>query len=664
MTLPSLGIDSTKRTVDRDAPPMLSPRELEPRRLRVLVAYSGPVAAQDLRDIAGAFQGHDVLTACEPDSTILPFGPPTLTLSNNTLVTFCKALIFLRQQRPSAVVTCGTAGAGAVALAARFHGTPVIHIESSDVVAQPTLLLRVIARFAESCLVQWPTLGRHMAPRAQLRGSCVAGDSPFKDDRSRERRMKVTLVQPAQIDAFASDQPPMGLAYIASVLQQTGCEVRIIDANVEKLYTEDVVALVAQQNPNLVCFTITTPLLPGALEAVRYLRKLPKPPTLIAGGPHATVAPDELLQDGMLDFVVRGEGERTMAELADCLIQNRAPDTVAGLSWRRSGAIVHNPDRALCDDLEQIPYPDWSIFPLKRYSSLARRNDFSLPITTSRGCPYNCSFCYKGVFGTRMRLRSPEHVVDEWAFLIQRYGAREVAILDDLFTFKRDRALAICELLKARALDTVPWSTTNGIRVDNVTPELFAVMHGSGCYRVYFGIESGVERILRDLNKKITIDQVRYAVSAASQAGLEVGGYFMLGNIGETVEDMETTIRFALDLDLDFAQFSIATPYPGSQMFNDIVRDGKLLISSWEELATYGTSVFMIGDLNPEIVGKMFRKANRQFYFRPRTIRRQLRQLLSWTGFKHLVLGGILLLKLTIFGGRRRVSLSKRRRRR
>jgi radical SAM superfamily enzyme YgiQ (UPF0313 family) len=178
-------------------------------------------------------------------------------------------------------------------------------------------------------------------------------------------------------------------------------------------------------------------------------------------------------------------------------------------------------------------------------------------------------------------------------------------------------------------------------------------MRSAGCYRVYFGIESGVQSVLDSLKKKITLDQVRNAVTLAKQAGLEVGGYFMLGNVGETAEHMEATIKFSLQLDLDYAQFSIATPYPGTEMFEQVRRGGKLLIKSWEELATYGSAVFEMDDIDPEYVGRMFRKAIRRFYFRPRYILRQLRELMSWTGWKHRALAGLLLVRLALFGGRR-----------
>ncbi|MCX5771530.1 MAG: radical SAM protein, partial [Candidatus Hydrogenedentes bacterium] len=351
-------------------------------------------------------------------------------------------------------------------------------------------------------------------------------------------------------------------------------------------------------------------------------------------------------------YVVRGEGEAPMSELIEHLLSGGTAAGIAGISWVDRGRIVHNPDRPFQPNLEKGLYPDWSLFPIKHYSSLARRNDHSLPITTSRGCPFGCTFCYKGIYGRRLRMRQPEDVVGEWEHLVRRYGVREIAVLDDAFTFDVGRAIRICELIVERGLAHVPWSTTNGIRVDNVTPELFQAMRRAGCYRVYFGIESGVQSVLDSLKKGITIEQVRRAITLANQSGLEVGGYFMLGNVGETADDMEATIKFALQLDLDYAQFSIATPYPGTEMFEQVRRGGRLLIRSWEELATYGAAVFEMDQIDPAFVGRMFRKAIRRFYFRPRYMLHQMRELMTWTGWKHRALAGLLLVRLALFGGR------------
>lgn len=627
-------------------------------RLKICLTCSHGGHLTEMLSLKAAFEGHDVFYFCyEADTTrALPNVYLVPNMARNP-IEFAKNLFrvtrIFRSERPDLVVSTGAEIALPVFSVAKLFRLPTLYIECGAQVAHPSFTGRIMHWMADDFYVQWPELLKAYGPRAMLRGSLIDEDYPVQNDLSYERRMRVTLVQPAQVGSFSSDQPPMGLAYIAAILEQCGCVVRVVDANVERLSPHEVTAILVQQAPDMVCFTVTTPLYPGTMAIARRLKGLDRTPILVAGGAHATVLPDDFLEDGIFDYVVRGEGEHTMRELVQRLLDGRSIEDVEGLSWREDGEVRRNPDRALCPDIDTFPFPDWSLFPLKRYSSLARRHDLSLPITTSRGCPFGCTFCYKGIYGRRLRMRTPEKVVEEWAHLIHRYNIREVAVLDDVFTFDIERAIAICDMLVERGLNHVPWSTTNGIRVDRTSPELFAAMKRAGCYRVYFGVESGVQKVIDSLQKGISLEQVRKAIDMARRAGLEVGAYFMLGNVGETVADMEATIAFALELDLDYAQFSIATPYPGTQIFARIEREGKLLIRSWEELATYGRSVFEFGEVSPQSVGRMFRRAIRKFYFRPRYVLRQLRETLTWVGLRHRVLAALLLIRLAVSGGKR-----------
>ncbi|HIJ65993.1 MAG TPA: radical SAM protein [Candidatus Hydrogenedentes bacterium] len=634
-----------------------------PPRAKICLACSHGGHLTEMHQLAEAFAGHDTFYFCYDAHTTRPllnaYLVPNMARNPIEFVRNLGRLFrIFRKERPDLVVSTGAEIAIPVGLVAKLFRVPMIYVECGAQVTQPSLTGRLMYWLADGFYVQWPELIHAYGPRALFRGSLIDENRPFKGDRSAESRMNVTLVQPAQSHGFSSDQPPMGLGYVASALEQVGCAVRLIDANVEKLTPKAVANILMQQSPDIVCFTVTTPLVPSALDTVRDLRhRIETPPVFVAGGPHATVLPEELLVEDGFDYVVRGEGEDTVAELAEGLLAAPNETTaniedIAGVSWRRGSAICHNPDRALCHDVDSLPWPDWSIFPLTKYSSLARRNDFCLPIMTTRGCPYACTFCYKGIYGQKVRLRSPESVVDEWQFLIERYGAKEIAVIDDVFTIKAERAIAVCDLLVARGLDRIPWSTTNGIRVNNVAPKLMHALKRAGCYRVYFGAESGVQRVIDDLNKKISLDQVRDAVRMAREAGLEVGLYFMLGNVGETETDMKATVAFCLELDPDYAQFTIATPYPGTEMYRQIEEGGEFLFDSWEDLASYGNLAFTMGDLTPEGVGRMYRQALRRFYFRPKYVLRQGCQSFTWTGLKHRIKATRLLAKMALPRGR------------
>jgi len=628
-----------------------------PRRVKACLVCSHGGHLTEMLQLEEALEEHDHFYFCYDAETtrLLPNAYRVPNMARNP-IEFVKNVfrafrVFLKE-KPDLVVSTGAEIALPVVPVAKLFGVPIVYVECGAQVAHPSFTGRIMYWLADEFYVQWKELVAVYGPRAKFRGSLIDEETFVKDDCSAERRMKVTLVHPALAGAFSSDQPPVGLAYLASVLEQHGCEIRVIDAQAEKLSPKAVVRLIAQQAPDLVGVTVTTPMLPTSLEIARGVRGSCPSAVLVAGGPHATVCPDDLLGDGAFHYVVRGEGESTLGELVEALLSNGDTTAIAGLSSRRDETVVHNPDRPLLPRIDELPYPDWSLFPLKRYSSFVRRNDYCLPILTSRGCPFGCTFCYKGVFGRQLRMRTPEDVVDEWQSLVERYSAREIAVIDDVFTCDTERVIRICNLLVERDLDGIPWSTTNGIRVDRVSPELFQAMRRAGCYRVYFGIESGAPEILKSLNKGVTLEQVRYAVRLAKEAGLEVGGYFMLGNVGETDAEMDATIDLALELGFDYAQFSIATPYPGTRLYETIRQDGKMLISSWEELATFSRLVFTIGDVTPNIVARKFRKAIWRFYFRPRFILRQAGELWRWTGLRHRFLGAVVVIKLALFGGR------------
>ncbi|HOJ32338.1 MAG TPA: PssD/Cps14F family polysaccharide biosynthesis glycosyltransferase [Candidatus Hydrogenedentes bacterium] len=624
-------------------------------RLKIALVCSHGGHLTEMLQLLEAFKGHEVFFFCydAPTTRVLNNAYLVPNMARNPIqfvLNLVRIYRIFRKEKPDLLVSTGAEIAIPAALIARLLGVPILYVECGAQVTHPSLTGRLLYWISDKFYVQWPELLTKYGKRAQFRGSLIDSDSAVVNDRSFERRLRVCLVQPRFESGFSSEQPPLGLAYIASVLEQTGCLVRVIDANVERLSAEEVLAILLCHRPDMVCVTVTTPLVPAAKKLALLIRQqgFLRPPLLVAGGPHATVLPEDLLNEDAYDLVVRGEGEETIRELVNAFLANKDFANIPGLSLFRSGSIHHAPNRTTCVPLDSLPYPDWSLFPVRSYSSPVRRHSYSLPILTSRGCPHKCTFCYKGVFGRDIRMREPEDVVAEWQHLVTRYGVQEVAVIDDVFTESAKRAKEICRRLVQAGLQRVPWATTNGIRVTNVTPELMSELKSAGCYRVYFGVESGVQRIVDALGKNISLEQVRYAVYCAKQAGLEVGLYFMLGNLGECEEDMEETIRFAIELDPDLVQFTIATPYPGTAMYEQVLRDGRLLVNSWEDFASYGGMIFEYAGLNPDMVNRKFREALRRFYFRPRYMFRQGVRFCSYYGFIQVLRGGKALTRLLL----------------
>ncbi len=452
--------------------------------------------------------------------------------------------------------------------------------------------------------------------------------------------MKFTFVQPP-FKNYAVVNPPMGLAYLAAVLKaKSGApEVSIIDANAERLSEEETAERILSEDPQAAGFTMTSPQCGAALRIIRLVRQR-KPIPIIVGGPHPTVLPQELLAIPEVDILVRSEGEDTISELHEYFQGRRKLSSVNGISFREGGTIVTNPDRPLIADLDHIPFPAWELFPLERYASIAGKYGFALPVLSSRGCPFGCTFCYKGVFGRTYRARTPENVVSEVKRLKSEFDIREFVILDDNFALKEERALAICDLLLKEDL-RLPWRLSNSIAVKNSSSRLFHKLREAGCYQVSIGVESGNQAVLDGINKGIRLAEIENTFRLAREAGLETVAFFMIGNIGENETTMDDTIRFARKLNPDFAQFTIATPYPGTGMYEQVRREGKLLFDDWEALASYGAKgAFCHGELTPELMERKYRQAYSSFYLRPGyALKRLRRTLFAPDGLKNTLKG-------------------------
>jgi len=407
--------------------------------------------------------------------------------------------------------------------------------------------------------------------------------------------------------------PPLGLAYIAASLNKAGHQVSVWDAGVDR-------SLPDMAGYALVGATAATAQA-GAAWAVLEKAKTAGAVTVI-GGPHPTCLPEESLGKPWIDYVVRGEGEETIVDLARRLGRGGKGEGVPGISRRdAAGRAVNEPDRPPIADLDSVPFPALELFaPLSRYSNsqpLIGRRAPSLPILTSRGCPHGCPFCFKGVFGRRFRARTPENVVAEWENLVLRLGAAEIAVQDDAFNADPARAIRICRLIADRGLRH-PWCAPNGIRADAVSDELIRAMKESGCERVAFGVETGSQGMLEALDKGVTLSQIENAFLLARRAGIRTMGFFMFGNPGETAETARATVRFAIALNPDWAQFTVATPYPGTELFERVRREGKSLVSDWDRYGHYSSGAFFrMGSVTPELVASAMRAAYRRFYLRP-----------------------------------------------
>lgn len=311
-------------------------------------------------------------------------------------------------------------------------------------------------------------------------------------------------------------------------------------------------------------------------------------------------------------MVVRREGEVTFIELLSKLQIGSSLADVLGVTFRsKDGTIIRNEDRPFMEDLDSLPFPAHDLLPLE---SLKRMGKILFPLITSRGCVYWCDFCSTvRMFGRGYRFRSPKNVVDEMQLVHDKYGVDQVTFYDDAFSVNRDRVLKICEELHARNLD-MTWDC--GTRVDMVDREMLKTMHEAGCIAVWMGVESGSEAILGKMNKKIKLDQTRAAFKTANDVGLMTIGNVVLGFPGETEQTAKETIRFVKELNLADVGFYVATPYPGTPMYEQVKNNGWLRVTDFDKYDTAGPT-FETPWLTMEKLAEIRYKAYQQFYLRP-----------------------------------------------
>ena len=430
------------------------------------------------------------------------------------------------------------------------------------------------------------------------------------------RSLKVVLVNPPQLTRYP--QPPMGLSLIAAVLEKEGYQVSVLDANASRLKLEDIVPYAA--GADIVGLTAMTPTINAAISIAQQLKLANPDLVIILGGAHGTLLPEETLAGApQVDVVVRGEGEETIIDLLRALENKQPLDDVPGISYRKDSETVSTLERSTNIDLDSLPFLAYHLLPWQRYKPHPPHGR-ALPfaaVITSRGCPYKCSFCSK-VFGSKFRGQSPERVVEEVAYYRERFGVKELAFYDDVFTLNKKRAYTIAEGIMKRGLK-ICWTCET--RVNLVDKELLHHMKQAGCYAIAYGIESASPEILDALNKGITLEQVEEAVRLTQEVGLQTIGYFMIGSPGEDADTIAKTIKFAKGLNLDFAQFAITTPFPGTKLYK-LYLDGKRDDVSWEDFVYEGagrkvTPVFESNGLNRGDLQHWVRTAYKRFYLRP-----------------------------------------------
>jgi radical SAM superfamily enzyme YgiQ (UPF0313 family) len=411
----------------------------------------------------------------------------------------------------------------------------------------------------------------------------------------------------------ASYHFPIYQAYCAALMKREGLEVGVIDATVDLLDTTSFVCRLNEQGADLCVIETSTPSFPEDIRTMRAVKEELGIP-IVAIGPHTTIFHREVLEQyPFIDYVARGEYEVTILELAKRLGDGRGAGRVAGITYRKDGRVVANDDRPFIQDLDSLPYPDRDLYRWERYHE---PNFIALPwitMITSRGCPYQCTFCLwpQVMYGNRFRTRNPRNVVDEMEYCITRYRPGEIFFDDDTFTIGKRRVLQMCDEILARGIDVI-WSCMG--RVDTVDEEMLSRMRRAGCRKIKFGVETGSPDIMAAIKKNIDLAKVPVAFEAAKRCGLEVHGTFMIGLPGETPETVRQTIALAKNLPNDSLQFSIATPFPGTEFYNHCRENGILVTDDYQNYdGTFG-AVMSYPTLSKQDIESLYEMARRECY--------------------------------------------------
>jgi anaerobic magnesium-protoporphyrin IX monomethyl ester cyclase len=366
--------------------------------------------------------------------------------------------------------------------------------------------------------------------------------------------------------------PPLGLGYIASYLRKNNISVDIVDCTF--LNWAEAVERIRGTKPKIIGIQSMFTMKQKAIELAKLLRN--ECDLLIAGGPLPTTNPISFLVD--FDLVVIGEGEQTMLELVRRFEKNLNYSDIKGIVYKEDGQIKSTPLREFMQNIDKIPFPARDLFDNRAYKeNFFKKFGYTItPIMTSRGCPYNCDFCSRPVFGNTFRTRSPNNIMDEMEEVVES-GYDRIWFADDCFTLDRKRLIDICDGIIKNHIN-VKWECLS--RVDTIDRETTQRMKEAGCVRMFFGIESGNNSVLKLMNKQINIEKACEAVSLTKQAEIQSGAFFIIGYPGETDETILDTINFASSLPLDYLSFTLPYPIPGTHLYERVKNN--LIVDDWE----------------------------------------------------------------------------------
>jgi len=414
--------------------------------------------------------------------------------------------------------------------------------------------------------------------------------------------------------------PQTNLAYLAAMLKDLG-SVEIIDCIATGMKWPELDSILKEKNPRYLISNAISTTLTNDMYTFFLGKRLGA--ITIVSGPHVTDLPEESLRRfPSVDYAIRGEAEETLRDLVNTLEAGGDPADVQGISYLEGDAYRENPDRPFIEDLDKLPFPMHHLLPLDRYR-MPFFGNYTF-IITSRGCPYKCIFCRQHVMWKGcVRSRSAESIFEEIK-IVRDLGVKNIMFQADTFTVKRNVVIDLCRMIVESGI-RIKWAANTHIA--SIDEEMVIWMKKAGCWMIAPGIESGSQEVLDNIQKGITLQQIREKITMIHRNGIEVWGYFVFGLPGDTIRTMDAGIRLARELPLDLANFAVAAPYPGTPFYRMAREKGWLVSENWEDYDQNYSAIVDYGTLTPEQIIAAIKKANFSFFARPKPILRIMRSI-------------------------------------
>lgn len=438
--------------------------------------------------------------------------------------------------------------------------------------------------------------------------------------------------------------PPISQLMVSTVLKEDGHDVELLDAAAMYIDMDELKTIMADKKPDLVITLTSTMTMQEDAETLWEVKQAcPNAKTVVTGS-QPTFMPQATLSRRGIDFIAMREQEAVLSALAKALDQGGdAYKDVLGIGYKDDdGNNVINPPAPWIKSLDDLPFADRTMLPtnVDYFNPVVKRMPFTTMFTT-RGCTAKCTYCTSPAFyGEKVRFKSPQNVLDEMEYC-QSLGYKEIFFRDELFTASKKRVLDICKGIKERNLD-ITWICSS--RVNNVDPEMLAIMKDAGCHMIRFGVESGVQEILDNVRKDITVEETVQCFRWCNEIGMDTQAHCMIGSPGETRETVETSFQFIKDINPTVVTFGITTPYPGTSLFEEVeavhpeIGDGSQMDISRLHSDTFFNQFFT--DLSNEELTKDIRRIYREFYMRPSYIWGWMKRIKSWEEFKRVSMAG------------------------